>query len=68
MVAVLVLGDQVVPLGVIGADLCDLGLVDELARLQFAARRRGGSIRLTFVRDDLRELLHLCGLGACIGT
>lgn len=65
---VLVIGRHVVPLDLVDADLCDLGLVDELARLQLAARRLGGSIYLSVVRDDLRELLHLVGLGGCIGT
>jgi hypothetical protein len=45
----------------------DLGVVDELARLQLAARRRGCSIRLRDASDDLLGLLHLCGLATMLG-
>ena len=40
----------------------DLEVVDELARVQLAARRIGCSIRLRDVREDLVELLDLVGL------
>ena len=40
----------------------DLDLVDELARLQLAARRLGCSIRLRDASADLRELLDFLGL------
>ena len=51
---------------------CDLELVDNLLRLQLAAKRRGGQIRLIQVRSDLRQLLELLGvsvvLDACGGA
>ena len=40
----------------------DLGIADELARLQLAARRAGCSIRLVDVAGDLAALLGLVGL------
>ncbi len=40
----------------------DLGLVDEVARLQLAAKRLGCSIWLRHVCPDLRQLLELVGL------
>ena len=40
----------------------DAVAVDALARLQLAARRRGGAIRLCGVSRELRELLDLTGL------
>lgn len=40
----------------------DLAVVDSLARLQLAARRLGGSIRLRNPDDRLRDLLDLAGL------
>jgi hypothetical protein len=43
-------------------DRCDLGLVDDLLRLQLAAERLGWSLRITQVRADLRELFELVGL------
>ena len=45
-----------------GHDCADLGFVDALARLELAARRRGWSVRLRDVRDDLAGLLDLVGL------
>lgn len=47
---------------------CDLGLVDDLARLQLAARRHGGSIRLRHTSGELAELLTLAGLADVLGT
>ena len=44
------------------AGRCDLGLVDDLLRLQLAAGRLGWSLRITQVRADLRELFELVGL------
>ena len=41
----------------------DLAVVDSLARLQLAARRRGWSIRLQNPGQPLRQLLELTGLG-----
>ena len=41
----------------------DLAAVDRLARLALAARRRGGSVRLSEVTPALAELLELAGLG-----
>jgi hypothetical protein len=41
---------------------CDLGLVEDLLRLQVVARRFGWSIAITEVRPDLRELFELVGL------
>jgi len=40
----------------------DLSLVDQLARLQLAARRLGFSLRLRCVPSQLRELIDLAGL------
>lgn len=45
----------------------DLGLVDELARLQLAARRLDCSIRLRHARVDLSGLLDLVGLSDVVG-
>ncbi|MDQ3148042.1 MAG: hypothetical protein M3R01_14135 [Actinomycetota bacterium] len=47
---------------VYGPERCDLGFVEDLLRIQVAARRLGSSIRLTEVRPDLRELVELVGL------
>ena len=44
----------------------DIGVVDELARLQLRARRMGCSIRLREVSAELFELLDLLGLGAAV--
>lgn len=44
-------------------DCPDLAVVDELARLQVAARRLGCSIRLRDAGTELCELLDLVGLG-----
>ena len=46
-----------------GGDRPDLALVDQLVRLQLAARRRGCSIRLRDACVELLELLDLLGLG-----
>lgn len=46
----------------VGCGRPDLAMVDELARLQLAARRLGLAIRLRDVSGELRELLDLAGL------
>jgi hypothetical protein len=43
-----------------------MAAVDELARLQLAARRLGCSIRLRGGCVELSELLDLCGLGEVV--
>jgi hypothetical protein len=55
-------GHDVVLGSVDRAGRCDLGLVDDLLRLQLAAERFGWSLRITQVRADLRELFELVGL------
>ena len=40
--------------------------MDALARLQLAARRRGGEVRLRNASPRLRELLTLIGLAAVL--
>ena len=55
-------GDEVLLGPVYAADRCDLGFVEDLLRVQLAARRFGWTIRLEQVRDDLRELIDLVGL------
>jgi hypothetical protein len=44
---------------------CDLALVDALARLQVAARRRGCSILLQDASEELLDVLDLAGFEAC---
>ena len=62
-VVVLVQGEREVILGSVdGSTRCDLGLVEDLLRLQLLAQRFGWSIRITEVRADLRELFDLVGL------
>ena len=41
----------------------DLAVVDGLARMQLAARRRGAYIRIRAAADDVVRLLTLAGLG-----
>jgi hypothetical protein len=43
-------------------DVCDLGFVEGLLRVQLTARRFGWSIKLREVQPDLRELVELVGL------
>ncbi len=45
----------------------DLGLVDEVARLQLAARRLGCSIWLRHACPDLLHLLEVTGLRSVVG-
>lgn len=61
---VLVCGDvEVASWPLAGLDRPDLAVVNELARLQLAARRVGCSIRLRAACTELCELLDLVGLG-----
>jgi hypothetical protein len=53
--------DDVV-LGPVYGGRCDLAFVEDLLRVQLAARRFGWSIHLCDVRPDLVELLELAGL------
>jgi ABC-type transporter Mla MlaB component len=46
----------------------DMGIVDQLARLQLEARRLGCSICLRNVCAELRELIELSGLDLVIGN
>jgi hypothetical protein len=55
-------GDDVLLGPVYGPGRCDLGFVDDLLRVQLAARRFGWTIQLREVRADLRELIELVGL------
>jgi hypothetical protein len=62
-------GDREVPLGLVGGeDRCRLGLVEDLALLQRAARRLGWSIRLRHASPELAELLDLAGLADVLPT
>jgi len=54
-------------IGTVGVRRPDLATVDALARLQLAARRLGGSLRLRDVGDELGELLDLVGLRREVG-
>ena len=54
--------------------LCDVSslpadavAVDLLARLQLAARRHGGELRLCGASQALRELIAFCGLESALG-
>jgi ABC-type transporter Mla MlaB component len=44
----------------------DAAAVDLLARLQLAARRPGGEIRLSGASHALRELIAFCGLAGVL--
>lgn len=55
-------GEEVLLGPVYGPDRCDLGFVEDLLRVQQAARRFGWTIQLREVRADLRELIELVGL------
>jgi hypothetical protein len=59
----IVIGDRTIELP--HADdpaLCDLGLADDLLRLQLEAKRLGLRVRISEVRTELRELFDLMGL------
>jgi hypothetical protein len=60
-------GEDVLLGPVYGPDRCDLGFVEDLLRVQLAARRFGWTIRLVEVREDLRELIDLAGLSPDLG-
>ena len=47
---------------VVGYGRPDLATLDGLARMQLAARRLGGAIRITEMCPDLAELVDLAGL------
>jgi hypothetical protein len=55
-------GGEVLLGPVYASERCDLALVDDLLRVQLAARRFGWCIRLRHVHEDLRELIELAGL------
>jgi hypothetical protein len=59
---VLVSGDTTMVCGALPDGPVDLSVVDELARLQLAARRLGCSIVLRGVGVELAELLDFAGL------
>jgi len=44
----------------------DVTAIDLLARLQLAARRHGGELRLSGASHALRELIAFCGLEAVL--
>jgi anti-anti-sigma regulatory factor len=46
----------------------DAAAVDLLARLQLAARRHGGELRLSGASKALRELIAFCGLESALGV
>ncbi|MFI1827172.1 STAS domain-containing protein [Streptomyces sp. NPDC020412] len=46
----------------------DLAAVEAVARLHLTARRHGARLHLHDVRPELRELLHLVGLGCLTET
>jgi hypothetical protein len=45
----------------------DLTAIDELCRLELAARRLGWSVRVRHAPNELRQLLELVGLAEVIG-
>jgi hypothetical protein len=55
-------GGEVLLGPVYASEGCDLALVEDLLRVQLAARRFGWCIRLRQVREDLHELIDLAGL------
>lgn len=55
-------GHEVVLGSVDSSTRCDLGLVEDLLRLQLHAGRLGWTIRITAVQPRLRELFELVGL------
>jgi hypothetical protein len=66
---VLVRGDtEVASWPLAGPTSPDLSVVDDLARLQLAARRLGYSIRLRGACDDLSQLLDLAGLAQVLAS
>ena len=59
-------GADVVVCDVAGVVEPDIGTVDELARAQLAALRRGCELRITEATERLRELLELTGLNEAV--
>ena len=51
----------------LASEPCDLALVDQILRLQLVVARRGWTLRLTDVDDDLRDLMHLVGVNERLG-
>ena len=62
MVRLLRDGQEVILGPVYGPDRCDLGFVEDLLRVQLAARRFGWAIRSPTSGPDLLELVDLVGL------
>ncbi|MDQ3897703.1 MAG: hypothetical protein M3326_10775 [Actinomycetota bacterium] len=60
-------GEELARWALIGTGRPDLDLVDEVARLQLAARRLGCTIWLDHACPDLVELLELVGLRPVVG-
>jgi hypothetical protein len=60
--------DEVASWPLVRGGLPDLELVDELARLQLAARRLGCSNRLRHACPELARLLELVGLADVLNT
>ena len=54
--------------GRVDATQIDLALVDLLARLHLAARRRGGTLRVDDAPPALCALLHLAGLAGVLAV
>ena len=63
----LVVGPHIRVLGTITPDApIDLGLLDRILRLQLAAQRGGGSLRLREADPALLELLDLAGVRSLV--
>jgi anti-anti-sigma regulatory factor len=58
----------VIPCDVAWVARADVHVVDALARLQLAARRRGRRLVLRNASSDLAELVGLMGLGDVLGV
>ena len=59
--------ETVIPCDVAWVARADVHVVDALARLQLAAKRRGGRIVLQNASRDLAELVGLMGLADALG-
>ncbi|MEA3055528.1 MAG: hypothetical protein QOD30_960 [Actinomycetota bacterium] len=60
-------GEELARFPLLVRDGVDLGLVDQLARLQLAARRLGCAIELRGACPELLDLLDLVGLRVEVG-
>ena len=60
-------GEELTSWPLLVRDPVDLGLVDELARMQLAARRLGCAIELRGACPELLDLLDLVGLRVEVG-